>query len=121
MSEKDGGHPEAAVEAVPDASGMQSAIQALLEDLCHGHAPMDESPPAPADSALDLLHDRAVLSRAREELSLRSQDKKSFDVVYRACISIMIGVLNLFLDPELPYTWREALMVIAKAQGNGST
>ncbi len=82
---------------------------------------MDKSPPAPADSALDLLHDCAVLSRAREELSLRSQDKKSFDVVYQARISAMIGVLNLFLDPELPYTWREASMVVAKAQGNGST
>ena len=33
----------------------------------------------------------------------------------------MIGVLNLFLDSELLYTWREASMVIAKAQGHGST
>ena len=33
----------------------------------------------------------------------------------------MIGVLNLFLDPELSYTWREATMVVAKAQGHGST
>jgi len=33
----------------------------------------------------------------------------------------MIGVLNLFLDPELSYTWREALMIVAKAQEHGST
>jgi hypothetical protein len=33
----------------------------------------------------------------------------------------MTGVLNLFLDPGLLYTWREASMVVAKAQGHGST
>jgi hypothetical protein len=31
----------------------------------------------------------------------------------------MIGVLNLFLDPRLQYTWREASMIVAKAQGHG--
>ena len=33
----------------------------------------------------------------------------------------MIGVLNLFLDPGLSYTWRESSMIVAKAQGHGST
>ena len=33
----------------------------------------------------------------------------------------MVGVLNLFLDPDLPYTWRKASMIVAKAQGHGST
>ena len=32
----------------------------------------------------------------------------------------MVGVLNLFLDPGLLYTWREASMIVAKAQGHGS-
>ena len=33
----------------------------------------------------------------------------------------MIGVLNLFLDPKLRYTWREASIIVAKAQGHGPT
>ena len=83
-------------------------------------APPDESPAAPADKALDLLRDHAALSRARETLTLRSQDKL-LDVIFRARISAMAGVLNIFLDPDLPYTWRKASMVVAKAQGHGST
>ena len=43
------------------------------------------------------------------------------DVIFRARISAMVGVLNLFLDPELLYIWREALTIATKAQGGGST
>ncbi len=121
MSEEDGRHPKAVVKAVPDASGTQSATQALLDDLCHRHAPVDESPPAPADSVLDLLCNHVVLLRAQEKLLPQSQDKRSLDVVYQALISAMIGVLNLFLDPDLSYTWREASMIVTKVQGNGTT
>jgi len=32
----------------------------------------------------------------------------------------MLGVINLFLDTELPHTWRKASMIVAKAQGAGS-
>lgn len=31
----------------------------------------------------------------------------------------MVGVLNLYLDPELSYTWREASLIVAKSQGHG--
>jgi len=31
----------------------------------------------------------------------------------------MLGVINLFLDTDLLYTWRKALMIIAKAQSAG--
>jgi hypothetical protein len=117
LNKEDGGHAEEEDKAAPGANGTQRAIQVLLENLRCGRAPVDESPPAPVDSALDLLRDRAALSRARKKL--QSQDK-SLDVVFRARISAMIGVLNLFLDPGLSYTWREASMVVAKAQGNGS-
>ena len=33
----------------------------------------------------------------------------------------MISILYLFLDPGLSYTWREASMIVAKAQGHGPT
>jgi hypothetical protein len=118
LSEEDGGHAEATDKATPDANGIQRAIQVLLEDLRRGRAPLDGSPPAPVDSALNLLRDRAVLSRAREKL--QSQDKE-LDVIFQARISAMVGVLNLFLDPGLSFTWREASMIVAKAQGHGPT
>ncbi len=102
LSEEDGRHVEAAVKAASGASETQRAIQVLLENLRLGHAPADESAPTPADSALDLLHDCAALLKAQGSLLIQSQSS-SLDVVFWACISAMIGVLNLFLDPELPY------------------
>jgi hypothetical protein len=119
-SKGDGGNAEAAVKAAPGVNGMQATTKALLEDLRHRHIPADESLPGPVDNALELLRNYAALSQARERLSSQSQDK-SLDVVFRARILAMVGVLNLFLDPELPYTWREASMIVAKAQGHGST
>ena len=74
QSEEDNGHPETAGKAAPDANETQRAIQVLLENLCHGCAPGDKSSPTPVNNALDLLHDRAVLSKAQERL-LQSQDK----------------------------------------------
>lgn len=31
----------------------------------------------------------------------------------------MVGTLNLYLDPELSYMWREASLVVSKSQGHG--
>ncbi len=31
----------------------------------------------------------------------------------------MLGVINLFLDTDLLYTWRKALMIVVKAQSAG--
>ena len=120
MSEEGGRHDKAAVEAAPDANETQRAIQVLLENLRHGRTPADESTPSLIDDSLELLHDYAALSRAKDMLMLQSRDKM-LDVVFRAHISAMAGVLSLFLDPDLSYTWREASMVTAKAQGHGST
>jgi len=121
LSGENGGHPGAAVKAAPHANGTQGTIQALLESLCHGCAPVDKAPPALANNALDLLCNHAALSKARESLVLQSQDKLSLDVVFWAHISAMVGILNLFLDPELLYSWREALIIVTKVQGHGLT
>jgi hypothetical protein len=120
LRKDDSGHPEAAVKAALDASGTQEAIQALLESLSHRCAPVDESPPSAVNDALYMLHDHPALLRAQERLALQSRKKSSLDVLFQGHISAMMGVLNLFLDPELPYTWREASMIVAKAQGRGS-
>jgi hypothetical protein len=117
LSTEDGGHTEAEDKAAPGANGTQRAIQVLLENLRFRYASEDESPPAPFNNALDLLRDHAALSRARERLQSQA---KSLNIIFQARISAMIGVLNLFLDPGLPYTWRKASTIVAKAQGHGS-
>ena len=94
MRQNDSGHPEAVIQAAPDANGTQQAIQELFENLCSGHAPADDSQVTPIDRALDLLRDHVVLLPvgALDMLTLQSHDKL-LDVVFRACICAMIGVL----------------------------
>ena len=118
-NEEGGGHPKATVKAAPDANGMQQAIAMLLENLGRGRAQMDHAPPVPVDSPLILLRDHVALSSAQEGLLLQSKNK-SLGVVFQARVSAMVGLINLFLDPQLSYTWREASMIVAKAEGNGS-
>ncbi|SRR6266852_4140826 len=116
-SEKDasGGHTEAANKAASDANGAQRAVQVLLEDLCHRCASVDDSVSALGDKALDLLHNHVVLLRAQERLQSK---EKLLDVIFQARVTVMIEILNLFLNPGLSYTWRKALMIIAKVQGH---
>jgi uncharacterized membrane protein len=59
-----------------------------------------------------------ALLKAQEMLSQKIQDKL-LNIVLRVQISAMLGAINLFLDTDLPYTWRKASMIIAKAQGAG--
>ena len=101
-------------EAVLSANVLQSATQKLLENLCHGYVSVDKSPLILVDSVLNLLRDHKVLSAAQEKLQRKSQDK-TLDVFFQVCISAMVGVLNIFLDPELQYIWRKASMVIVIA------
>ena len=49
---------------------------------------------------------------------MTSKDVK-IDVTFRARITAMVGTLNLYLDPEMSYTWRQASVVVAKLQGKG--
>ncbi|KAJ7589230.1 hypothetical protein C8J56DRAFT_1048857 [Mycena floridula] len=57
------------------------------------------------------------LRRAKAALSVKAKDKK-LDVVLHACITAMVGTLNLYLDSELSYIWREASSIVARAQGH---
>lgn len=81
---------------------------------------MDNSPPTESDTVLDQLNykDLPNLRHAREELSVKAKDKK-LDVFFRARITGMVGILNLYLDPQLSYTWREASLIVSKSQGHG--
>ncbi|KAG1787147.1 uncharacterized protein HD556DRAFT_1187991, partial [Suillus plorans] len=72
------------------------------------------------DSVLNALDykDFPALHRAREKIAASSKDKK-LDVVFRSRITAMLGALNLYLDPELSYGWREASLVASKSLGQG--
>ena len=46
------------------------------------------------------------------------KDKK-LDILYRAQLTGMVGTLNLYLDPELSFTWHKASVLASKAAGRG--
>ncbi|PPQ70445.1 hypothetical protein CVT26_013939 [Gymnopilus dilepis] len=60
----------------------------------------------------------ASLRRARAALTVKCKDKK-LDVLFRGRLTGMVGTLNLYLDPQLSYTWREASLIASKSQGHG--
>jgi hypothetical protein len=87
-------------------------INALLRNL------QDNGPVAASEAALNLLsyRDFPKLQRAQAGLTVKSRDKK-IDVVFRSRINAMAATLNLYLDPELSYTWRQASNLAARAAG----
>ncbi|KAH9038697.1 hypothetical protein EDB85DRAFT_1887750 [Lactarius pseudohatsudake] len=98
------------------------AINAMLEDL-RAEREMGSTggdPPSAADWALNLWNDCAALRTACVKLADKCKDK-SLGVIFRAWIMAMVGVLNLYLDSGLSYTWRNASLVVAKARGQGLT
>lgn len=101
-------------------SEQEEQIQKMLEDIRNGQPPCDDSPETFTDSVLNALDykDFPALHRAREKIAASSKDKK-LDVVFRSRITAMLGALNLYLDPELSYGWREASLVASKSLGQG--
>ncbi len=73
-----------------------------------------------ADKALTNWRDLVALSRARKELT-RELKNKRIDVIVRARITSMVASLNLYLDPNLRYGWREASTLAAKTSGHGQS
>ena len=51
-------------------------------------------------------------------MKIKAKDK-SLNVFLHARVMAMVGALNLYLDPDLSYTWREASLIASKAQGHG--
>ncbi|KAJ7498371.1 hypothetical protein B0H11DRAFT_2381653 [Mycena galericulata] len=96
-------------------------LKELLEAIQNGSQISDPTPESATDRSLNKLNyrDFPSLRRATASLSVKSKDKK-LDVFFRARITAMAGTLNLYLDSELSYTWREASMIVARSQGHGS-
>jgi len=80
----------------------------------------DTVPHNQTDALLNALsfRDFPELRRARAKLTVKSKDKL-LDVFFRSRITGMLGTLNLYLDPELSYSWREASLLASKAAGHG--
>ncbi|KAJ7712776.1 hypothetical protein B0H16DRAFT_1811966 [Mycena metata] len=95
-------------------------LKELLEGIQDNTIHSDPSPDSATDRSLAQLNykDFPALRRAAATLSVKSQDKK-LDVFFRARITAMVGTLNLYLDSELSYSWREASMIVSKSQGHG--
>ncbi|KAK7060055.1 hypothetical protein R3P38DRAFT_2679776, partial [Favolaschia claudopus] len=96
-------------------------LKELLEAIESGSTILDPSPETATDRSLNQINytDFPALRRATANLSVKSKDKK-LDVFLRARISAMVGTLNLYLDSELSYGWREASMIVARSQGHGA-
>jgi hypothetical protein len=110
---------ELTVDSDGNGTAEQGPARALLEDLRRGLAlGTVDAPQTALDYALDVLCDFSMLRTACEKLAVVSKDKK-IDILFRACVASMVGTLNLFLDPELRYTWRNASLISSKAQGHG--
>ena len=93
-------------------------LDAALNDIRHGRIPTDLGPLTAADKALNVWNDPEKLHTASVALQALSKNK-NFDIILRARLTGMVGVLNLYLDPDLQYTWREASVMVSKVEAKG--
>jgi hypothetical protein len=102
------------------AAEVREKVKELLQDLRKGRRPKDNSPETTTDQFLNGLSykDFPALRRARAKLTVKAKDPK-LDVFFRSRITSMVATLNLYLDPELSYSWRESSVLAAKALGRG--
>ncbi|KAJ7869644.1 hypothetical protein B0H13DRAFT_2557516 [Mycena leptocephala] len=91
-------------------------LKELLEAIQDGSQILDPTPQTATDHSLNQLNHKDFPSAA--SLSVKSKDKE-LDVFFRARITAMLATLNLYLDSQLSYTWREASMIVARSQGHG--
>ena len=112
--------PSQNLEAVDPMAEAHRKVDNMLKDICEGRKPRDDSLETTTDLSLNQLHfkDFSALCWAVAKLTVKSKDQK-LDVFFRACITAMVGTLNLYLDLELSYTWHEASFVVSKSQGQG--
>lgn len=122
MSDRDSGTAEPGTELPKITDEHQRHVEELLEELRKGQTPTDgiKDLENASDTALNILNykDFPALRRARAKLSVKAHDPK-LNLVFHLRITSMVGTLNLYLDAELSYSWREASVVVAKSLGLG--
>ncbi|KAH9023139.1 hypothetical protein EDB85DRAFT_2151322 [Lactarius pseudohatsudake] len=97
-----------------DLDNTQGAITRRLEELRHGNNHSID-PKLVLDNTLEFLQDRARLEAVQEQLVVMAGDKKLGPTLCSR-VQAMAGILNLFLDRDLGYTWRQASLVVARSQ-----
>ena len=100
------------------------AVNVMLEDLHQSHSKIATgatgSALSIANKTLDLWNDHVALGTACVKLGERCKEN-SLDVLLRGWITAMVGVLNLYLDSGLGYSWINASLIVVKARGQGKT
>ncbi|KAF8150577.1 hypothetical protein B0H34DRAFT_801519 [Crassisporium funariophilum] len=98
----------------------QDCVHELLKNMKRKCTLPDTIPEDQTDGLLNALSykDFPQLRRARAKLSIKGKDKL-LNIFFRSRITGMVGTLNLYLDPELSYTWRQASLLASKAAGHG--
>jgi hypothetical protein len=104
----------------PNLANNQIAIQQMLNNLHHGIVPDDLSSLTATDHALNLLHNHDMLVSIRNRLNGKIKEIKT-DQVLCGRIMAMVGLLNIFLNDQLRYTWRQSSMIVAASGGHGTT
>jgi hypothetical protein len=91
-----------------------------LEDIRHkatlARQEMSQNIP---DSTSQILGDQAKLREASAQLTKEAKNS-DLDVIVRGRIAAIIGLLNIYTDEALKYSWTRASEVVAKMQKRGA-
>ena len=79
--------------------------------------PQDDSPETVTDQILNGLcyKNSPELHHTQAKLTIKAR----LDVFFWGHITAMVAALNIYLDPELSYSWQESSVLTAKAMGRG--
>ena len=89
-------------------------VRKYLEDLLV-HQEISQGIP---DSTIKLLGDCSRLQEASMQLTKEAKNR-NFDVILWGSIAVMVGLLNIYTDVNLKYSWRRSSEIVAKTQGSG--
>jgi hypothetical protein len=70
-------------------------------------------------STSQILRDRSKLLEASVQLTKEAK-KGNLDVIVQARVAAMVGLLNIFTDEKLGYSWMQASEIIARTLGRGT-
>jgi hypothetical protein len=68
------------------------------------------------DSTLQILDDQSKLQLVSVQLTKESK-RDDLDVIVWARVAVIVGLLNIYTDENLSYSWRRSSQFVAKIQG----
>jgi hypothetical protein len=87
-----------------------------LEDLQHKAVLAQDVSKSIPGSTFQFLCDHSKLRKASTQLT-EEVKKSHLDVIVRARATAMIGLLNIYSNENLKYSWRTASEIVARTQG----